>query len=105
MRKNLLLLFLGLIILTAFYFTGCSSAVSIQNPVVGIVQIVGNEPFTKLAVNINDKDVYLLDCTKEMQAELIKNQNRVYEIIYSDVKKTDEGIILVVKQAIPIKTK
>jgi len=104
MRKNGFI-FLFIAFSSAVLFTACSSnPVKIQNPVVGIVQLVGNEPFTKLAVNLNDKDIYLLECTKELRADLIKNQNRVYEIIYTDVKKTDEGIILVVKQAIPIKT-
>lgn len=98
-------LLFSLVILSLGILSSCSSSLAIQNPVVGIVQVVGNEPFTKLAVNLNDKDIYFLECTKEVQAELLKNQGRVYEIIYSDLKKTDEGITLVVEKAIQIKTK
>jgi hypothetical protein len=86
-------------------FTGCSSSPAIQSPAVGVVQVVGNEPFIKLAVNINNKDVYFLECTKEVQDELMKNQNKVYEIIFITTKKSAEGITLVVDKVIPKKTK
>lgn len=106
MRKKIVYsFFMAAIVITTLFIAGCSSAKAIQNPVIGIIEIVGNEPFTRLAVNINDKDVYLLECSKEIQSELLKNQQRVYQIIYSEVKQTDEGIILVVSKAIPIKTK
>ncbi len=104
-NKIFAVLLLSMLILLGGIFTGCSSSLAIQNPVVGIVQMVGNDPFIKLAVNINDKDIYFLECSKELQAELIKNQNRVFEIVYSDVKKSAEGITLVVEKAIQIKTK
>jgi hypothetical protein len=105
MRKNVLIfLFLFFALSISTLFNGCSSnPVKIQNPVVGIVQLVGNGPDAKLAVNLNDKDIYLLESTKELQAELLNNKNKVCEIIYSDVKNTDLGIILTVKQVIPIK--
>jgi len=103
MKNNIFMVLLfSAVILFAGIFSGCSSSIAIQNPVVGIVQMVGNDPFIKLAVNINNKDIYFLECTKELQAELIKNQNRVFEIVYSDVKKTSEGITLVVEKAVQI---
>lgn len=98
-------LFGAVIIISLISLCGCSSAIPIQNPVVGIIQVVGNEPFTRLAVNLNDKDVYFLECTKEVQAELMKNQQKIYEIDYSEVKKSNKEITLVVTKAIPIKTK
>lgn len=105
MQKRILsvLLFSAVIFMIGL-INGCSSSLSIQNPVVGIIRVVGNEPFTKLAVNVNDKDVYLLECSKEIDAELSKNQGRVYEIDYTEVKKTSDGLVLVVKKAILIKT-
>lgn len=105
MRKRIFcFLFFAVIAISCCYIAGCSSARAIQNPVIGIIRAVGNEPFTRLAVNINDKDVYLLECTKEVQAELLKNQQKVYQIIYSEVKESEEGITLVVNKAIQLKT-
>lgn len=106
MRKRIFhLLFFTVIIVSCCYLAGCSSAASVQNPVIGIIQVVGNDPFTRLAININDKDVYLLECTKEVEADLWKNQGKIYEIKYSEVRKSSEGTTLVVNKAIPLKTK
>lgn len=105
MRNRVFLPLCSLVVLVmAFIAAGCSSSRAIQNPVIGIIQVVGHEPFSNLAVNINDKDVYLLECTKEVKAELLKNQQKVYQIIYSEIKESYEGIILVVNKAIPLKT-
>jgi hypothetical protein len=104
-KRSIYFLFWAGIVIAGCYLAGCSSARPIQNPVIGIIEVVGNEPFTKLAININDKDIYLLECTKEVKAELLKNQQKVYEIIYTEVKHSEEGITLVVNKAIPIKTK
>ena len=88
----------------AIYFHGCSSKVMIQEPCIGVITIVGNDPFTKLAINVNDKDVYLLECSDALKKELWKNQGRIYQIIYSEVKKTEAGISLVVQKAISLTT-
>jgi hypothetical protein len=105
MRKRIFyFLFFAVIAVSCCYIPGCSSTRAIQNPVIGIIQVVGNEPFTRLAVNINDKDVYLLECTQEVKTELLKNQQKIYQIIYSEVKESEEGITLVVNKAILLKT-
>lgn len=77
----------------------------IQNPVVGIIRVVGNEPFTQLAVNLDGKTVYTLECTKEVKSELMKNQGKVYEIVYKEIKETNEGVTLVVEKIIKVNSK
>lgn len=46
------------------------------------------------------KDVYLLECTKEVQGELLKNQCHIYEVFYSNVYNRGYGLTLVVRKVI-----
>jgi len=103
--QNKILVFLFIALIGGVFFSGCSSSIKVQNPVVGIICITGNEPFAVLSININDKDVYVLECAKEIKDELRKNQGSVYEITYDGIKETDGRITLIVKKAVKIKTK
>ncbi len=53
--------------------------------VVGQVVVVGNEPFTNLAVKINSTSTYVLKCDKETKELLWKNQGRIIKIFYDSV--------------------
>lgn len=107
MRKSGFTILCAIMLLfSSFFFSNCSSSsIKIQDPVVGIIRIVGNEPFINLAVNIDGKEVYILECSPEIRAELYKNQGKVYEIKYKDVKQSSDGIVLIVEKVIPINTK
>lgn len=52
--------------------------------VTGIIAVVGNEPFTTLAVIAGDKTVYGLDGPDEIIESLWHEQGNTYKIIYSE---------------------
>ena len=104
LKKYFLLLLIFSISL--IFVSGCaSSEVAIQDPVVGIIKVVGNDPFTNLAIEINNKVSYILECTEDVKKELLKNQGKVFEIKYNSVKNNEQGVVLVVEKAIPLNTK
>ena len=82
---------------------GCGSN-NEDNVVRGYIAVVGNEPFTKLAVQTDDNKTYLLQCSKELHNELWQNQGSRYYIQYGDSKKEGDMTILVVQKVIPIIT-
>ncbi|MCB9248162.1 MAG: hypothetical protein H6613_06280 [Ignavibacteriales bacterium] len=61
----------------------------------GQITVVGNEPFSKLALIIADTTIYTLDCNEETRDSLLKNQVNFIE--FSQRKKktiTKTGIKL-----------
>lgn len=60
----------------------------------GNITVVGNEPFTHLGLSVNDSIVYLLDCNKDLEKNLMQNQGRFYKIQYNEKKETENGIML-----------
>jgi len=105
-RKKILLLILTTIIIAAVVsFSGCSCNCgknsSEQNFVKGYITVVGNEPFTKLAVMTNDNKVFLLQCSKELKDQLWKQQGSFYYILYVDLRKEEGDTAIVVEKAIP----
>ena len=105
-RKKILLLILTTIIIAAVVsFSGCSCNCgknsSEQNFVKGYITVVGNEPFTKLAIKTGDDKIYVLQCSKELKDQLWKQQGSLYYILYSDFHKELGDTIIVVEKAIP----
>ena len=73
-----------------------------ENMVKGYITVVGNEPFTKLAIKTDDNKIYTLRCSKEMKENLLKQQGNFYYIKYVDLL-TDEGdTAIVVEKVIPL---
>lgn len=101
-NKKLLLIpfFLAAIFITAC----CSCGSGEENIVKGVITVIGNEPFAKLAVKVDDSKAYVLECDKELETELMKNQGYEYSIQFSK-SRVENGIpVLVVEKAIPLKT-
>jgi len=67
-----------------------------ENTLVGYITVIGNEPFTKLAVRTDEDKTYVLQASKELVLELMKNQGSYYYIKYGELRKEGDHSILVV---------
>lgn len=75
------LIFLILIIITS----GCISTRQSENQLkelTGISTIVGNEPFTHSAILTDQKEVYLVEGSKEIMNLLYENQGKYFKVTY-----------------------
>ena len=92
-----------IILLISIGFTACCSCGEGEaNVVKGIINVVGNEPFTRLAIRQLDEKVYLLDCNEELKKELWKEQGNYYAILFSKTRMEQGTPVLVVEKAIPL---
>lgn len=57
----------------------------------GRVFVVGNSPFTHMALQTDSTTVYLLDCSDEIQKKLSEHQGNLAEISYNGTTQTPEG--------------
>jgi hypothetical protein len=87
------------------YPTGCSTSElsnDTMRTVVGRVQVIGNEPFTKIAVEMENKQVYILECTKEVRAMLLGSQGQLVRVHFRSMKNIPEGKAVEVSEAEPL---
>lgn len=99
-------LFTVLILAIAVITHGCCNCgqnIAEGSAVAGKITIIGNEPFTKLAVITDDEKVYVLECSEELKKELWTKQGDLYLINFSDLKVVEERDVLVVEKVMPIK--
>ncbi len=93
-------------LLGAFYFAACSykygDAGSQSNAVKGFIVVVGNEPFTKLAIKLDNGKNYLLDCSEELKKELWKQQGNYYTVQFSKSRMEGGVPVLVVEKVTPL---
>lgn len=70
---------------------GCSTSKKImdENTVTGQIQMVGNEPFARLAI-INDNDFYMLDCTGAIKDTVYNNQGRMARVYFSGISTNNQ---------------
>jgi len=95
-------LFALLVILIAFLLGACSPyglRESSMRTVVGVLYVTGNEPFTRLALEVKGSPPYLLRCPKEVEAILLKNQGRLVRIHAKRIEDVPEGKALIVSSA------
>ena len=94
------------LIVTAFaLYTACScncGSMMEENTVKGYITIVGNEPFTKLALKTDDDKIFILQVSNELKNELLKKQGNYYYIKYGDLRKENGISTIVVEKIIPI---
>jgi hypothetical protein len=81
---------------------GCGKNNSEERYVKGYITVVGNEPFTKLAVKTEDGKVYILKCSKELENDLIKKQGGFYYIQYTNTEQQEGVSVIEVEKAIPV---
>lgn len=88
--SKILYLFLLLIL-------GCSSPKESENQIkeiTGISSVVGNEPFSRLAIITNQQNVYLINSSKEIQKILLDNQGQYFKVFYIDSRDSADTHIL-----------
>jgi hypothetical protein len=80
----------AIILASVLFISGCAGSNSIlpEKFVAGNIVVVGNEPFTKLALQTGPSGIILLDCDKETKDFLLNNQGRNVKIFYE--KRDDD---------------
>jgi hypothetical protein len=80
----------------------CGANKNEESFVKGYITVVGNEPFTKLAIKTGDDKVYILQCSKELKDDLWRKQGSFYYIIYSNIRKEEGDSTIAVEKVIPL---
>ncbi|MCU7494868.1 MAG: hypothetical protein HF314_17395 [Ignavibacteria bacterium] len=86
----------------ALLFVSCSSSKDSARgvkTVKGRVFVVGNSPFTRMALQTDSTTVYLLDCSDEIRKQLSSHQGKFAEVSYEDTVQTPQGKTLKVIEA------
>jgi hypothetical protein len=98
-------LVVSILIFAALFSSGCSCGCGKTEPntVKGFITVIGNEPFTKIAVKTDEGKFFVLKGSKELNAELNQKQGSYYVIQYVDLKTEDGNEVLIVEKAIPLK--
>lgn len=104
MKISKIITIIILLLIVTFYSSGCSCNCGKDgNTVKGYITVVGNEPFTKLAVETDEGKVFLLQCSKELESVLYKDQGNYYYITYGDSRNENGSTVIIVEKVIPIK--
>jgi hypothetical protein len=83
-------------------FCGCAGSKQSnteRGTITGRIFVVGNEPFTKIAVETAEGVMVLLRCDKKTEQELRKNQGHTVQIEYDGIEQAPEGRTLRVTKA------
>jgi hypothetical protein len=97
---------LNFIFAALFIFASCSSSDFTENSsgvLIGQIYVVGNDPFTKLAVQISSAKMLILKCDKETETLLWKHQGEDVKITYKGTTPDPDGTALKVIKAELIK--
>ena len=97
--------FFFIIVLTVF-IASCSCNLEKKtgdvNFLKGFITVVGNEPFTKLALRTDDNQIFLLQVSDELKEQLWKEQGTYYYITYSDLRKQEGVTTIAVEKVHPL---
>lgn len=97
-------IFIVLVLFSAMgvLISGCSGSkgtISENETMTGTIKVVGNEPFTRLALQTSEGKTYILECQKEARALLLQHQGYQVTIEYNNVRHTFDGTTVHVTQA------
>ncbi len=73
---------------------GCCSSRTVFNvpqKITGEIMVVGNEPFTSLAVRTANGEVYLVKCDKDVTQSLLSNQGKIADLFYNEIQKKNSS--------------
>ncbi|MGK9476561.1 hypothetical protein [Melioribacter sp. OK-6-Me] len=93
---------LALVVLSLNACCTCKNIPYESGKIKGSIVIIGNEPFSKLALKTDDDNVYILKCKPDVERELWKKQGNYYQVTFSKTEKGDRAIVLVVDEIVPI---
>ena len=66
-------------------------ASTVNDTVIGVLYVTGNEPFTKLGLQTPNGTMYILKCTKEIESDLRTKQGKIVNIHYHGTEQIPEG--------------
>ena len=78
------------LLLAMSIYTGCASSKTVfdtPQKIVGEIVVIGNEPFTKLAVRVQDGKTYLINCSEGIRKSLLSHQGKIAEVFYDEIEK------------------
>ncbi len=102
--SNITIPFLLIILLV---FSGCSSSGNndgAMKNLTGEAEIVGNEPFTHLAVRVSPDKIYILKCDSTNANLLRQNQGKRVQIFYKSIDDSRQPNVIDVERIILIKS-
>lgn len=105
MSKKQLLVSFVIIIVTVLLVSSCASSKNCEGEMKyesGTIAVVGNEPFTELALQVEGGESFILICDKELSEKLMRQQGQQYKIGYCKIEKKSRGTGLIVVKAEPI---
>ncbi len=93
--------FILMVLAAAVIFAGCAStkATSGLKELVGQVVVVGNEPFTNLALQVSPSLNYILDCRGKTLDTLLGNQGKWVKIFYNKIEEKNNLKTIKVEKA------
>jgi len=94
MNKRLLITF---VLPVTLLHAGCSSSRTVfrvPQRIVGEIMVVGNEPFTKLAVRADDGKMDLISCNEEIRQLLLSHQGKITELFYDELRREKSGDVI-----------
>lgn len=97
MKKIILIL----LIVLGFYLSGCCNCTTEKNLIKGYITVIGNEPFTQLAIN-DGKKIFAIKCEKELYNKLKNSQGAFFVLEFDDAFQKDNINFLNVVNAIPL---
>jgi len=103
---NNLKILIAFLLVSLFAASGCSSSKKDSNAVkniTGKIEVVGNEPFTHLAVRVGAEKAYILQCDSTSKSLLEQNQGKRVKIFYKSIDESQKPNIIVVERAELIK--
>jgi hypothetical protein len=83
-----------LLLLAFLLVAGCGPSRETFDPprtMTGQIMVVGNEPFTRLALRVDNKNTYLISCDEYTRQLLLNNQGRIAKLVYNEVRRTNRG--------------
>ena len=99
--------FIAFLILSAILINACSCGCNkntiTENSVRGYIVVVNNPPNSKIAVKTDEGKIYILECSKELENELLKEQGNFFYIKYTDIREENGESVIVVEKVLPLK--
>jgi ABC-type Fe3+-hydroxamate transport system substrate-binding protein len=107
MMKNILLILLLASVVVAL--DSCSSTSPSTSPstsgttrastfpyMIGRIEVIGNEPFTKVALRVDESHLFLLTAPKDLEKELTAHQAGLVKLYYSGRRESGKDHYLTV---------
>ncbi len=103
MKKRIFLPLIIFALISAGLSSCCNCGESDKITLKGEIVIVGNEPFTQLALKLDNSKIYLLECDDNLRKELWDKQGSRYAIEFTESKVDQFGMpVIKVESALPI---